>query len=170
MYGQGGDTVDQDLDQFIPVPLKDTLLFRMEVENTGLPDDPFKAVTWTPQSYSTTNYLLDTTEMGSDEITAFCGQGGYLPSEMSQCNMVHGRKSYPAPNRVSMNQIAFDHTKSFAKICTGVTREWTVTTNWHPFHHHTWPFQLQTDVSEGWIGLKGDWRDTVGAPGYEYIP
>ena len=52
-----------------------------------------------------------------------------------------------------------------AKICTGRTHEWTVTTNWHPFHHHTWPFQLQSDVSDGWIAKAGDWRDTVGAPG-----
>ena len=34
------------------------------------------------------------------------------------------------------------------------SHEWLVTSNFHPFHHHTWPFQLQNNILTGWFGEK----------------
>eukprot|EP01084_Bolivina_argentea_P155225 270512_1 len=55
--------------------------------------------------------------------------------------------------------------ESISTIATNTTHEWLITSNFHPFHQHIWPFQLQRQVSNGWIAQKGDWRDTVGAAG-----
>ena len=68
---------------------------------------------------------------------------------------------------VAINQQLFSSTTQLASVCTGndQVHEWMVTSNFHPFHHHTWPFQLQRDITDGWIAMKGDWRDTVGASG-----
>eukprot|EP01084_Bolivina_argentea_P251691 422223_1 len=157
-----------------PIPFSDIELVQFEVTNDGYTADDDILYKWEPQPYNTTMYLKETRYTDTD---AFCAQGtGFEADEMSQCNIVHGRIAYPAGggppgknphNQVGMNQVQFHKNITLAKVCTGndIPHEWMVTSNFHPFHHHTWPFQLQRDITDGWIAKEGDWRDTVGAEG-----
>ena len=64
--------------------------------------------------------------------------------------------------QLSVNHFLFSHTTPLQRIATNTTHEWLVTSNFHQFHQHIWPFQLQTRVVNGWLGQIGDWRDVVG--------
>eukprot|EP01084_Bolivina_argentea_P251692 422224_1 len=182
-------------DGFAPVPEYDIPLIILSVKkpDTALfgNETVFSVFdNWTPQSYDGTPYLTDTT--GDDvEADSFCASGDF--ENMNQCNIVHGRTKYPSGfcgkffnastilgpmkykkgavcGQVAMNQVQFHSTKKLSKVCTGNqthyrTHEWMVTSNFHPFHHHTWPFQVQRNVTRGFLAVTGDWRDTLGAAG-----
>jgi len=108
----------------------------------------------------------DLTERG--EVKTFT----HVNDTMTQCNLVFERLKFGAQRqRVAMNNVGFSSDEFLNEVCfsiendTSTAHEWLVTTNFHPFHHHTWPFQLQHDVLNGRFATKGDWRDTIGAAG-----
>eukprot|EP01084_Bolivina_argentea_P106786 191010_1 len=178
-----------NIDGFAPVPEKEELLLYIEVPaptTTYTYQNATEAAAifnWTPQPYMYTPYLNDTQNAETDAFCAetdFKGKVNFNGKErveyMTQCNIVHGRGSYPSgagpKSQVAMNQVQFSHEYQLSKVCVGdpdqetfPTHEWSVTSNFHPFHHHTFPFQLQRNVTLGFIAMKGDWRDTVGAAG-----
>eukprot|EP01084_Bolivina_argentea_P251699 422240_1 len=185
-YGQIG---------FVPTPRETTVVMLLEIvknlDNVDAFIPPINTV-FTPQPYDDCTYLKDTTTLSREQITTHCSQAdpGYPTDEMNQCNVVLGRHGFPkrtsgrrpggaAGNGVSFNNIRFEsygiHNSNHrpggadqANICVGdgVVHEWTITTNFHPYHHHTWPFQVQHDIGPGgWIAKAGDWRDIMGAAG-----
>mmetsp|Transcript_26700 Transcript_26700/g.43696 ORF Transcript_26700/g.43696 Transcript_26700/m.43696 type:complete len:984 (-) Transcript_26700:35-2986(-) len=124
--------------------------------------------------YTDTPYLQRTNELEEGEFSALCSTAdpGWNAGNNSQCNIMLERQKFTSSGNgaVAVNNIQFTDNKYLMEVCVGgndtsQVHEWTVTTNYHPFHHHTWPFQLQDDVADGWIARKGDWRDTMGASG-----
>ena len=90
----------------------------------------------------------------------------YAANKMSHCNSVLQRKiPNQLFNRVSFNGITYSDDRAMFILGTNRTHEFLVTSNFHPFHQHTWPFQVQRDVVQGWLAQSGDWRDTLGASG-----
>jgi len=132
--------------------------------------------------HSTTPYLRSTL---NDEVSVpFCKQypnatkliernieKTFLATtdDMTQCNLVFERTGFPF-GQVAMNNVQFNPSTFLNQVCfstendSSTAHEWLVTSNFHPFHHHTWPFQLQHDVLNGRFAKRGDWRDTMGAP------
>ena len=64
--------------------------------------------------------------------------------------------------QVSVNHIQFTSAVPLMNIAVERTHEWLVTSNFHQFHQHTWPYQLQNNVVDGWLAQVGDWRDVMG--------
>ena len=128
---------------------------------SGLPCHFVPYLPWSP-------YLAPTENLTYPDVTSSCQTvHNNNPDKMTQCNIVLGHTvsggagAFP----VSVNHIVFEATKPLLNISTNITHEWLVTSNFHEFHQHIWPFQLQTDVVDGWLAKTGEWRDTVGAPG-----
>ena len=115
--------------------------------------------------YEYAPYLKDTTN--ATGVTSACktvhgpdvGANG-----INQCNLVLQAGTITG-GKVTVNHIPFSSSQPLLNISTGTVHEWLVTSNFHQFHHHTWPFQMQRNVSDGWLAQRGDWRDVVGAPG-----
>ena len=114
-------------------------------------------------------YLADTISANeTNSLTSLCisplSNEDSSSDSMTQCNLVSERKKTPH-GQVALNNVQFDNKVPLTVIESGVTHEWLVTSNFHPFHQHTFPFQIQRDVVDGWLGQRGDWRDTLGAAG-----
>ena len=79
----------------------------------------------------------------------------------SQCNIVFqriipGRDSKSPSAQVSVNHIRFNGTRALMNIVTNTTHEWLITSNFHQFHQHIWPYQIQSEgIVDGWLGQKG---------------
>eukprot|EP01084_Bolivina_argentea_P251693 422225_1 len=152
------------IDKFVPLPLRDILLFTLEVPICNQSNHEI----WKPQPYSSTPYLFDTLSTATNSFCA-SASGDYYKN-MTQCNVVQGRERYPAgkpkfQSLEAINQFTFNSSNYLAKICSDDTHEWLITNNFHPIHQHTFPFQLQENITNGWMALIGDWRDTVGGTG-----
>ena len=115
--------------------------------------------TSTPYEFSP--YLNDTTNdfynLTGVNPTSRC-LSDYHASVMSQCSVVLERERANLGGAVAFNGHRFSEEKAMFIISTNVTHEFLFTSNFHPFHQHTWPFQLQRDIVDGWLAQRGDWR------------
>eukprot|EP01084_Bolivina_argentea_P060874 111206_1 len=161
---------------FAPTLRYTKVMMWLEIEDGGTIDPAKKSIdtVFTHQPYYNTSYLKSTLNLEQGEFSSLCTTSGFGPDQLTQCNLVLERLRFPPNNnnrsQVAVNNIQFNGELDLMNICVGkddsnAVHEWTVTTNYHPFHHHTWPFQLQSNVTFGWIARKGDWRDTMGASG-----
>ena len=88
---------------------------------------------------------------------------------VSQCNIVFQRLFPGNRTQVAVNHIQFNSTVPLMNISVDTVHEWAVTSNFHQFHQHTWPYQVQVNVVEGWLAQAGDWHDTLGkTTNYKY--
>ena len=162
-----------------PVPTEKQLLLKLVVESgndVDLKDTCNGTDGWnapelpcTPQPYLPHSpYLKSTLDTEYPDVTSNCSSN-HSVDDLSQCSMVFRRNEVFAKDvddsQVSINGIEFDTDAGMFNIPSNVTYEWLITSNFHPMHHHTWPYQVQLDLGGGWIAQAGDWRDTLGAPG-----
>ena len=171
-YWADDDTRGTALDN-APVPTEKQLILKLEVSGSYSGDLEDTCSDWgapelpcTPQPYLPHSpYLTSTLDKEYPDVTSNCSSN-HSANELSQCSMVFRRNKVFQFSEVSINGIEFNTSRGMFKIPSGVTYEWLITSNFHPMHHHTWPYQVQLDLGkDGWIAHAGDWRDTLGAPG-----
>ena len=125
---------------------------------SGLPCQFVPYLPWSP-------YLAPTENLTYPDVTSACQTVHNDDTDkMTQCNIVlgHTTPGGVGPFHVSVNHIVFEATKPLLNISTNITHEWLVTSNFHEFHQHIWPFQLQTDVVDGWLAKTGNGEILLG--------
>jgi len=60
-----------------------------------------------------------------------------------------------------INNQSFGNSKPLMRILANQTYEFNVNFFPHPFHHHINPYQIQQNLSFGFMAQKGEWRDVV---------
>ena len=125
-----------------------------------------------PYHYSP--YLSETRSETYPTVTSNCVTERPEEDDMTQCNIVFQRvfpwvwnsnSNLSNITQLSVNHIKFDPDLPLLNISVGNVHEWLITSNFHQFHQHIWPYQMQSNVIDGWLAKDGDFRDTVGAPG-----
>ena len=111
---------------------------------SGLPCE-FVPYDWSP-------YLAPTENLTYPDVTAACQTvHNHAFNQMTECNIVLGHEIPGGGKQVTVNHIGFSATEPLLNLATDVTHEWMITSNFHEFHQHIWPYQLQTDVVQGWL-------------------
>ena len=108
-----------------------------------------------PLSYDYSPYLKDTRNLSYPNVTGLCRQGGYSTDTMDQCSSVLQRAvANQFGTQVAFNGKIFSDTKAIFTVPHNTTFEFLITSNFHPFHQHTWPFQIQRNIVGGWLGQQ----------------
>ena len=143
-FVQGNDTFDSfNVSDISAIPKNCT-----EWNTTALP------CSFIPYEYSP--YLVDTQDETYPELTSFCTTGRPSGDKMTQCNIVL-QKQIPGNAhgvQVSVNHIKFEGDIPLLNIEVDYVHEWLVTSNFHQFHQHIWPFQMQNSVVDGWLAQQ----------------
>jgi len=60
-----------------------------------------------------------------------------------------------------INNQSFRDSRYLARMLANETYQFNVNFQFHPFHHHINPYQIQDNLTYGFIAQKGEWRDVV---------
>jgi len=68
-----------------------------------------------------------------------------------------------------VNAQKFDENTILLYMLTNHIYEYEISTHYHPYHQHNYPFQVTANDGDGFIIQKGDWIDTIGFIGSNIV-